>query len=364
MIAFSLLAFMGVCFFPWLLAAADQAPDIWVVCGQSNAIGRSPLPGPPPDKRVEMLNGKQWVTAQEPLCGGSVGPWHFAALEAANAARIRILNGGCWSGAPIANWDDGKPGIKILTATVKEHHAGAGVFLFDQGQSDGLESTEPATYLAKLHKLAANLRAAAQNPAMPMVIVQIGVWISPKGDFMPIREAERQFVIEDKHSILVPAIGCAVQDNYVHLSTEGNRTLGQRIGRALLKTRYKQAGADWPGPVMDHAVIDPAGTTAFAHFAEVKKLKGATPEMFAAIDAGGVVKCSKVFAENTRIALTLERAVKLPARLVCGYGQNPPATLADEADNPAPAVQLELKAGPAPEDKASAAPNGAGPQKK
>ncbi|MCW8133517.1 MAG: hypothetical protein KIS92_24445, partial [Planctomycetota bacterium] len=72
------------------------------------------------------------------------------------------------------------------------------------------------------------------------------------------------------------------------------------------------------------------------------------------------VKCVKAEAANTLVALTFERALKPPARVVYGFGQAPAATLVDEAGNRAPAVQLELKAGPIPADKETQAPNGAG----
>jgi hypothetical protein len=46
--------------------------------------------------------------------------------------------------------------------------------------------------------------------------------------------------------------------------------------------------------------------------------------------------------------------------VVYGVGENPAATLVDEAGFRAPAVQLPLAKGPVPEDKETRAPNGAG----
>jgi C4-dicarboxylate transporter len=63
---------------------------------------------------------------------------------------------------------------------------------------------------------------------------------------------------------------------------------------------------------------------------------------------------------NTRITVTFDEAVKLPASLVYGAGDAPAATLVDEAGNRAPAVQLEITKGRMPEDKETAATNGAG----
>jgi len=214
-------------------------------------------------------------------------------------------------------------------------------------------------YKAKLKNLVERVRTAAKNPRMLAVIVQLGLWNKNKGDFMPVREAERRFVIEDGNALLVTALGRKSGD-YVHLSSEGYFELGAEIARALLKSRYGKKDVNWPGPVMDAAAPGTDSKTAAVHFAEVKKLGGVIAEDFGAIDAGGQVKCVKAEAANTLVALTFERALKPPAKVVYGFGQNPAASLVDEAGNRAPAVQLELKAGAAPPDKETQAANGAG----
>jgi hypothetical protein len=340
--------------------AAEPKSDVWVVSGQSNAIGRGALPGPDPDKRVETFNGREWITAVEPLCGGGVGPWHFAALDTAKITPVRIVNGGCHSGLPIEAWDPGKQPNGLLMAALKKHAAQTPILLFLQGESDGMNGMDTPTYLGKLRDLMKEARASAQNPQMLIVIVQLGKWKQDKGDFMPIREAQRQFVATDPNALLVPGLDCDIKD-YVHYSNAGYQELGHRIARALAKVRYKVKDAAWPGPVLDRAILGKSADTVVAHFAEVKKLSGATPAFFAAVDGkGSVIKCKGVVAENTRIALTFEQPIKLPAKLICGYGQVVESNLVDEAGNAAPAVQLEISSGTLPDDKETKAPNGAG----
>jgi hypothetical protein len=111
---------------------------------------------------------------------------------------------------------------------------------------------------------------------------------------------------------------------------------------------------------MDAAVIGNDPKSAVVHFAEVKNLVGALADDFGAVDADGAVKCIKAEAQNTRIALTFERAMKAPAKVIYGAAQAPKCTLADEAGNHAPAVELDLAKAAIPDDKESAAPNGAG----
>ena len=71
---------------------------------------------------------------------------------------------------------------------------------------------------------------------------------------------------------------------------------------------------NWPGPVLDAAVLGADGKTVGAHFAEVKRLSGCAEQDFGVEDGGGAVKCVKAQIENTRASLTFERAIKLPAR--------------------------------------------------
>ncbi len=181
---------------------------------------------------------------------------------------------------------------------------------------------------------------------------------------MLMREIQRQCVLSDPEAILVTAMGRKTQD-YWHLSTEGQIELGREIGRALA-ARLRKVDTAWPGPVLDAAVLSDDGKTVTAHFAEVKKLSGITAADFCVVSgAGPSAKIQAVASKaealgNTRIAVTFDEAIKLPAALVYGAGDAPAATLVDEASNRAPAVHLEMTKGRMPEDKETAAPNGAG----
>jgi hypothetical protein len=348
---------------PHLLAEQSKA-DVWIVSGQSNACGRAELPGADPNPLVQMFDGRKWVEAKEPLpLGGTVGPWLAAATEVAKAGIPIRICGYASGGMPISHWDEEQGGWKSLSANIKAAGENAGVFLWYQGENDGVTSMETETYQKKLKDLVGRVRTLAKNPNMLVVIVQLAKHGGVAGSFSNIREAERQYVISDPNSLLVPALG---RPGDLHLTKEGYFELGHEIGRALLRVRYQRTAEskDWPGPVMDSAVFSPNDNkTVLAHFAEVKKLSGAANDDFSASDASGEVKCTKVEAQNTRVALTFERALKTPAKVCYAYGKEPKAALADEAGNRAPAVQLEIGSGPVPDDKESKAPNGAGPLK-
>ncbi len=358
---FALLAFMFLGSIH--RAPAGTASDVWILSGQSNACGRGKLPGPTPDPSVQMIDLKtrKWITAKEPLAmmNGSVGPWLAAAIETAKGGiPVRVL-GYASGGKPISFWKKGAQGWQQLEANVKAYGKGAGVFLWYQGETDASQGMKEDEYRTKLTDLVHRVRALSGNPQLLTVIIQLGLWKNKTGDFMPIREAQRRFVCSDPQALLVPALGRKAGD-YVHLSTPGYTELGREISHALMGVRYKRKGGSWPGPVMDLAVTTGKPDSVFVHFAEVKKLGGVLAEDFGALDASGLVKCVKAQAGLTRVALTFERALKPPAKIVYGFGQNPQATLVDEAGYRAPAVQVELVKGSIPKEGETKAPNGAG----
>ena len=357
-----------------LVAATAQSgkgkKTVWIISGQSNACGRGKLPGLEKDPLVEVFDGKarQWAAAQDPLPGMNsegVGPWQAAGVEVAGVSGMQVrLTGFASGGQPISIWAPGAVGYNALMPIIQKNGKGADVFLWYQGESDANKKTPPEEYRTKLKELVAAVRSAAGNPKMTVVVVQLAHWTQGGGaEFMGIREAQRQFVLQDSHAIRVPALGCAAGD-YVHLARDGYLQLGKEIGRALLKTQYGAADVDWPGPVMDKAMLLADGKTVVAHFAEVAKLAGATAGDFGVIPAGGTADkqllAEKAEAGGTLVTLQFSAPIVLPARLVYGVGGNPKATLADEAGNAAPAVQLDLTPGAAPADVPSAAPNGAG----
>lgn len=254
-----------------------------------------------------------------------------------------------------------------------------GVFLWYQGEADC--NSDHDKYKASFKQLTERVRKSCGNPDMTVVIVQLSasqpgyvldkeppakkpLVNGSKSQVMLMRETQRQCVLSDPAAILVTALGRKTQD-YWHLSTEGQIELGREIGRALA-TRLHKVDTSWPGPVLDAAVLSDDGKTVTAHFAEVKKLSGIAAADFCVVgDAGpsAVVQAVASKAESlgsTRITLTFAEPVKLPAALVYGAGDAPGATLTDEAGHRAPAVQLKITSGKLPEDKETAAPNGAG----
>ena len=348
-------------------------PPLWILSGQSNACGRAKLPGPKPNPAVTMYDPmmKKFVVAQDPLPHmgtRGTGPWVAAAQTVTTSTKAPIKMVGFASGGkPISFWGPGQPGYKGLFPVVESSGQRATVFLWYQGESDGGGKLSRREYESRLKAHVERVRSAASNPRMLVVIVQLGPQLHKgRGGYMAIREAQRQFVINDDNAILVPALGRTLKDR-VHLDNAGYRELGREIGRAVLRTRYESNQAAWPGPVLDDAVLQPAKrnrNVVLAHFAEAKELIGVHTADFAVLDAEGTnlaVSVTKV--GKTLVQVELERDVTAPAKLVYGFGQRPKASLTDESNNRAPAVQLLIRKGDAPKDEATKMANGAGKTK-
>jgi hypothetical protein len=266
---------------------------------------------------------------------------------------------------PISHWAPGSEGERKLLSRIKKQGEGAGVFLWYQGESDTSSPEDAAAYQDRLTNLVARVRKTAENPHMTVVIIQLCAMTRPGqakglGYFMPVREAQRQFVLADDNALLVTALG-RLQKEDGHLATPGYMELGEELARALLRNRFNQTDINWPGPVLDAAVLAPGSRQITAHFAEVKELSQVTESDFVVVDAEGSTVCIAARAGATTLELTFDRQITLPARLFYAYADSPEATLVDEAGNRAPAVQIEVTTGPPPPDEVTRAPNGAGP---
>jgi lysophospholipase L1-like esterase len=351
--------------------------NLWILSGQSNACGRGLLPGPKAIDKVRMFapdEGKfdpgpgEWETAEDPLPGmetRGVSAWVTAAQTVAQKGYKIDMLGYALGAQPISHWAPGGEGERKLFARIEEAGKGAGVFLWYQGESDTKSSEDAAAYQDRLTDLVARVRKAAENPHMTAVIIQLCAKTRPgeaKGQayFMQVREAQRQFVLADGNALLVTALGRLQKDDG-HLSTPGYMELGEELARALLRNRFNQTDINWPGPVLDSAVLQPDSRKVTAHFAEVKELAGVAESDFVVVDAEGSAVCSAARAGVTTLELTFDRQITLPARFFYAYADSPEATLVDEAGNRAPAVQIDVTTGSPPADEFTNAPNGAGP---
>lgn len=326
---------------------ADDNPTLWIVSGQSNACGRADLPGPEGVSSAKFYdpNQAEFITAVDPLPGmesTGTGPWVAAAQTVASSGPAVNMVGFASGGQPIAYWHPGRPGHKGLFPRIEQAGQNADVFLWYQGESDTVSPEKVTGYQDELKQLVSRVRQQANNPQMLAVIVQIGRNTeSGDTDYTGLRQAQRQFVLEDGNAILVPALGRSLKDS-VHLDNAGYRELGHEIGRALRQVRYGQKEINWPGPILDRAYLVDESSSVMAIFNEVEQLSGCTASDFAVMDEQGTIQCSDAEEISKFIRLKFDRKIALPATLIYGYGNDPTASLVDEAGNRAPAVQVPI----------------------
>ena len=222
------------------------------------------------------------------------------------------------------------------------------MFLWYQGESDAGRSTED--YQARLKDLVSRVRKHANNTKMTAVIIQLAS--CGTANLASIREAQRQFVINDPKAILVPALGRSMRDS-CHLDTPGYQTLGREVALALLKNHYGKTQSSWPGPVMDQAVLSEEGALVYAHFGEAQELLGLDLEDFKVFTAQGTIPCTRIESRGALAILTLQKPVILPAQLAYGARPYPASSLQDEDGNRAPAVMLKVTQGKLPDEQSS-----------
>jgi hypothetical protein len=293
-----------------------------------------------------------------------VSAWVTAAQAVAKKGHKIDMLGYALGAQPIRHWAIGREGERKLLSRIEEAGKGAGVFLWYQGESDTMSAEDAAAYQDRLADLVARVRKTAENPQMTAVIIQLCAKTRPgraKGltYFMAVREAQRQFVLADGKALLVTALG-RLQKEDGHLATPGYMELGEELARALLRNRFNQRRVNWPGPVLDAAVLGSGSRKITAHFAEVKELSGVTESDFVVVDGEGSIVCTAARAGATTLELTFDRQITLPAKFFYAYADSPEATLVDEAGNRAPAVQIDVTTGSSPADEFTNAPNGAG----
>ncbi|MFH0920329.1 MAG: sialate O-acetylesterase [Fibrobacterota bacterium] len=312
-----------------LVIHAKAATETWILSGQSNA--------------EYLIQAKSLENVSIPMM---------------NAESVDVtLFSSASSGKSIKYWNEGSGGWTALQNNFLSANGYADVFIWYQGEENGYrDPMNSDTYLDSLTSFINRVRTLGQNPDMTVVICQLGNVTVDYVNYPPIRDAQQRFVALDTHALLVPNLGRELRDSLVHLSVNGDNELAAEIGRALLKTRLGK-DVNWPGPVLDASVMNGADGVV-AHFAEVQHLSGISAASFAVSDTDGIAQCVTVEdSGNTVVSLRFNRSIKLPARLLYGYGNNPPGTLVDEAGNHAPAVQLAIKEG-ALKDELTVAPNG------
>ena len=259
--------------------------DIWIIGGQSNAVGVAYKPEPP-SPGVHYFKGNRWGQGADPLFPAwfplppgeaYVAAWRRAGQRYYEQTGIPVgMMGWAFGGVPMSRfWDADIKEMPDFKNLVPQHGRGATTYMFYQGESDANQQCI-SVYKDRLTAMANTIRRYADNPELIMLVVQLSYVTEPPGNESPyvgrLRETQRQSCASDPRAILIPALPYTHCD-VVHLNRRGYFALGDRIGECMAQV-IKSGKVTWQGPRMVSAKFaDQSRRKIRVTFDSVKQLK-------------------------------------------------------------------------------------------
>ncbi|XP_030486322.2 probable carbohydrate esterase At4g34215 isoform X1 [Cannabis sativa] len=230
--------------------------QIFILSGQSNMAGRGGVnknhkwdgvvpPECRPNHGILRLSAKlHWETAHEPThkdidtkktCG--VGP----GMAFANAVKAHLAQFGpvglvpsAVGGTAIKEWARGEHLYEDMIKRAKESVKRGGeirALLWYQGESDTSSEDQVEVYQEKMEKLIQNVRQDLSLPSLPIIQVAIISGVD-KNCAEKLREVQLNMKVENV--VCVDAKGLELKFDNLHLTTEAQVELGQKLAQAYL----------------------------------------------------------------------------------------------------------------------------------
>jgi hypothetical protein len=226
--------------------------DLWVVAGQSNAVGYGQgAIYDPPAFGVHLFRDGKWDVATHPLSSESFFCGHSPMLSfAKNVYRetgwpIGLLQT-AKGGSPLRSWNPYEEGdlYANMISIVKQTGGKVRGMVWYQGCSD-CKPEASVTYLDRFTQVVDSWRRDLGDPLLPVLTVQLNRSTGTDGNsndsgWGTVREAQRQAARRLEHVFIVPAIDCPLTD-IIHISPAGNMVIGERLARVALSLFGKQS---------------------------------------------------------------------------------------------------------------------------
>jgi len=347
--------------------------DLWLMAGQSNmeGVGNMADAARPHALVRNFSMARVWERAQDPLHFLPESPDRVhnqgvarTAAELAQAKRTTLKGVGAGvyfgvemqrrSGVPqgliatahggtsMEQWDPQKRSQggdslygSMLASLQRVGQPIAGV-LWYQGESDA-NPEAVVKYVANMKALVAAMRADLRQPRLPVVIVQIGRFVSPPGgelEWNRIQELQRLLPVSIPRLAVVPSIDLGL-DDLIHISGADYAILAQRLAAQAARLAYNDR-QELPGPqpatvrVLHGRPTGPAIEVRFNHV--VGSLQSSSrPLGFSMVDHQHrpVEQIYKTILDQDRVILELVAPVREDLRLMYGWGRNPTCTITD-----------------------------------
>ncbi len=335
--------------------------DVWVIAGQSNAVGYGHGPVmDPPALGVSLFGGNEiWRMATHPIfdstgtkhpanrdCGWvDVSPWLSFAKDILQETGVPVgLIPAALGGSPLSTWDTGNPDGAFLFDNMTDLIAAAGGkvagMVWYQGCSDTRDEDMASTYLPRFTRFVEAFRAR-YGANLPVITAQLNHCpdVEPEQDHLwgLLREAQRQAARTIPNVGIVTTLDLTLSDS-IHTSAVGNVVLGQRFARVALGMVY---GQQIPWRAVDIAGIRftnaerTAVRLSFTDVVDHLVLLSIRSRDFRLDDEEGTVPVQSTRVEGTSdVVLELARSAR--GKTVCHnlYGSNPVCTLCDQLQRP------------------------------
>ncbi len=331
--------------------------DIWIIGGQSNAVGagsdatlgRKAVPG------VNGLSPRygiyEWQPASDGFFENTVGAWVTAAQDFYKNTGVPVGLIGYAVGSKKMDYfmDGAHNEMPFLKPIVEQYGRHARMFFWYQGESDSFAQENWDSYGDKLKKMALAIRRDTGTPNLPIGIVQLSKYLWFKDDhFAPVREAQRQFVLQDSNSVLFSTAPYEVNGkDKIHLVSKSYVALGEQIAQQM--TEAEQTGRlITPGPTLksvgfsspDHKEITATFTNGggLAGGSDINEWY-VTDASHGGFKSGGFVPISgvKIDPQSGKVTLALSEPAGPSAALSYAYRCDLMGTLRNDKNYPAPA---------------------------
>jgi hypothetical protein len=335
--------------------------DVWVIAGQSNAVGYGHgVVADPPQPGVAVFGGNEvWKLATHPIFdptgtkhpanrdGGwiDVSPWLAFGKGILQGAGVPVgLIPTALGGSPLSAWDPGNPAGAVLydnmTAMIDAAGGRVAGMVWYQGESDA-SAELCATYLERFTRFVAAFRAR-YGAELPVLTAQLNRYMdstsAEQGHWWSVmREVQRQAARVIPGVAVVPTLDLGLSDA-IHTSAVGNVALGERFARVARGMVYGQ-GLTWrPVDARAARFADDARTVVridFDHVVDHLVFLMLAPGDVVVEDAEGVVPVAGARIEDG-VAVRVELARPAGAGAVChlSVGCDPVTTLRDHLQRP------------------------------
>ena len=221
--------------------------DIFLLMGQSNMAGRGLLEDVEPirNERIRVFQDGTWAIAEEPLhhdrptAGiGLAMSFARAVLDANPGTDIGLVPRAVGS-TPLARWMPGADLYEGAMEAAREVTRDGTIraVLWHQGEHDSKSEEDASSYSRRFTAMATTLRKRLGTPSLPVVLGELGGYLSKRPDFPHYRTVNAELCnIPDAlpHSAVVSAEGLTDKGDDLHYDARSLRVFGERYATAYL----------------------------------------------------------------------------------------------------------------------------------